>query len=109
MMKEPAECTPGECRKIIQEEPGCVILDVRTLEEYSGGHIEGAENLDYFSPEFPQRIERLDKTKKYVVYCKKGIRGEKTCRMMKKMGFPDVVNIRGGIEGWQDEGLPVKK
>ncbi len=108
-MMEPAECTPRECRNLIQEESGCVILDVRTPEEYSRGHIETAKNIDYFSPSFPEIIKCLDKTRKYLVYCKKGIRGEKTCRMMKEQGFPFVVNIRGGIDGWQEEGLPVKK
>ena len=108
-MMESAECTPRECRNLIQEESGCVILDVRTPEEYSRGHIETAKNIDYFSPSFPEIIKCLDKTRKYLVYCKKGIRGEKTCRMIKEQGFPFVVNIRGGIDGWQEEGLPVKK
>jgi rhodanese-related sulfurtransferase len=108
-MIEPAERAPQQCRKLIQEGSGCVILDVRTPQEYSRGHIERAENIDYFSPAFPQKIDSLDKTRTYVVYCKTGIRAEKTCRMMKERGFPFVITIRGGIESWQDEGLPVKK
>jgi rhodanese-related sulfurtransferase len=107
-MMEPAECTPRECRKFIAEKSGCVIIDIRTPEEYSRGHIEGAENIDYFSPAFPEIIACLDKAGKYLVYCKTGKRGKKTCNMMMKQGFPFVITIRGGISGWQEEGFPVK-
>jgi rhodanese-related sulfurtransferase len=105
----PAELDPAECKRLIDSSPGCIILDVRTPGEYSEGHIEGAKNVDFFCRDFRTQIENQDREKIYIVYCKKGIRGERTKDLMKNYGFVSVVNIRGGIEGWKQAGLPVKK
>lgn len=105
----PPELDPAGCRQLIDSSPGCVILDVRTPGEYSQGHLDGAENLDFFCSDFRTKIETRDRERIYVVYCKKGHRGERTRDMMRSCGFIRVVNIRGGIEGWKLAGLPVKK
>jgi rhodanese-related sulfurtransferase len=105
----PEELDPAGCKKLIDSSPGCVIIDVRTPGEYSAGHLEGARNVDFFCPDFREKIETQDRGRSYVVYCKKGRRGERTKDMMKGCGFFRVVNIRGGIEGWKEAGLPLEK
>jgi len=105
----PAELGPAECKQLIDSSSGCIILDVRTPGEYSEGHLEGAKNVDFFSPDFRSQIEQYDREKIYVVYCKRGGRGERTKDLMKNCGFTLVVNIRGGFLGWKQAGLPVKK
>ena len=105
----PSELDPVACKQLIDSSPGCILLDVRTPGEYSESHLEGAKNVDFFCPDFRAQIENHDREKIYVVYCKKGIRGERTRDLMHNCGFFRVVNIRGGIEGWKQAGLPVKK
>lgn len=102
------EIDPRECHRFIQawRDEGCRVIDVRTPKEYASGHIEGAENIDFFSPGFTETIHRLDREKPYVVYCRTGVRGGKTLSQMRDAGFVRVVNIRGGIECWRSEGLP---
>lgn len=70
-----------------------IILDVRTPEEFSDTHVEGAKNFDIFAANFKDQISKLDKNKNYKVYCRSGNRSGQAERLMKSMGFKDVENI----------------
>jgi rhodanese-related sulfurtransferase len=84
-----------------------VILDVRTPQEFASGYIAGAVNLDFKSADFPARLDELDKSKTYLVYCRTGGRSAKAMAMMKEKGFQRVYNLRGGITRWKADHLPV--
>ncbi len=83
-----------------QNSGNLVILDVRTPEEFATGYIRGAVNLDFKSSEFPGKLDELDKTKTYLVYCRAGGRSAKAMTMMKEKGFQRVYNLRGGVLEW---------
>jgi len=89
--------------------PGFVILDVRTPEEYAEGHIEGAVNMDFYHPGFQVELNKLDKTKTYLVYCRTGNRSGQAFELMKEQRFTEVYHMDGGIVSWRKEGLPVVK
>jgi rhodanese-related sulfurtransferase len=100
--------TPLEAFKLIKEnvkDPNFIILDVRTPWEFSDEHIDGAENLDFTDPDFGEIVQKLDKDKKYLIYCKSGLRGEKVFEIMKELGFSRVYKIKGGFEGWKSANL----
>ena len=78
-----------------------VILDVRTPEEYANGHIEKAINLDYYSETFKDELDKLDKNKMYLAYCRIGIRSGIAVGIMEELGFAEVYNMMGGIAGWE--------
>jgi rhodanese-related sulfurtransferase len=102
----------GEARVIIGEKkgsPGFVILDVRTEEEFSGGHIEDAVNIDVNSESFRDEVGKLDRSKTYIVHCRTGRRSETAVEAMEEMGFTDIFWMQDGIVGWQDAGFPVVK
>ncbi|MBL7809598.1 MAG: rhodanese-like domain-containing protein [Saprospiraceae bacterium] len=80
----------------LQETENAVLLDVRTAGEYAGGTIPGAKNIDYLSPAFMQKVEKLDKNATYFLFCRSGNRSGQACKMMLKMGF-NVRNLSGGI------------
>lgn len=106
------EVEAEEARVIIEEKKGStefVILDVRTAEEYSGGHIEGAANIDVKSESFKEEVGKLDKSKTYLVHCRTGRRSETAVKAMEEMGFTDIYWMQDGIVGWQDAGYPVTK
>jgi phage shock protein E len=107
--QECRELSPRECYQFIAHDDSCMIIDVRTGEEFSRGHLEGAENIDYFLPDFAKRLERRDRTISYVVYCRKGHRGKKAMELMRKCGFSRVINISGGFEEWESLGLPIER
>jgi rhodanese-related sulfurtransferase len=95
--------TPIEAFELIQKhrnDSNFVILDVRTREEFNEDHIEGAENLDYYSRNFEEQLEKMDKEKKYLIYCASGARGTKAMEKMKELDFKEVYNIGGGFTLW---------
>lgn len=90
---------------IEQVEP--FVLDVRRQEEYDAGHIEGAylipiAELDARISELPQNLDAP-----IIVYCAVGIRGNFGLTYLKFLGYTNARNIRGGIGGWNAEGLPL--
>lgn len=85
------------------------IIDVRTPEEYADGYIAGAVNLDYYSETFRDELDRLDKNKTYLVYCRTGRRSAGARDMMAELGFMKVYNMTGGTVQWAKEGLPMVK
>jgi protein disulfide-isomerase len=86
-----------------------VILDVRTVEEYAGGHIAGAVNLDANSPDFAAKAAALDKGKTYLVHCASGVRSVKACDKLASLDFPKLYNLTGGFKAWAKAGKPIEK
>lgn len=91
------------------EEKKVTVLDVRTVDEYKGGHIDGALNHDFTEDSFRAEVQQLDKTKPYLVHCASGARSGRSLKIFKELGFEHVYHLDGGIKAWQDAGLPLKK
>jgi phage shock protein E len=81
-----------------------IIIDVRTADEFKGGHIPNAINMDYYYPDFKSDVGKLDRNKQYLVYCRTGIRGVEATRVMVDLGFKGVDNLSGGIVQWIQDG-----
>ncbi len=106
------DITPQEAFTLIQNNqnnPDFVIIDVRTQEEFSSEHIENAVNIDYYSETFRDELNKLDKNKTYLVYCRSGRRSGNALNIMAELDFKEVYNILNGINGWKAEGLPITK
>lgn len=84
-----------------------VIIDVRTPEEFANEYIENAVNLDYYSEKFRDELNKLDKEKTYLIYCRSGNRSGKALSIMEELAFREVYNILGGIIQWKAEGYPL--
>src|SRR5262245_23995468 len=99
----------SEATHLINREDALVV-DVRDPGEYSAGHILGAKNVplsrlgDGTAGELAKRKERP-----VIVYCEGGERSSKAVALLKKQGYTRVVNLTGGLKGWQQAGLPVEK
>ncbi|KAB1063792.1 rhodanese-like domain-containing protein [Salibacter halophilus] len=89
--------------KEIQNNPDAVLIDVRTPGEFESGHIPNAVNLNLQDPAFQSELQKLDKSKKYLVYCRSGARSFNACNIMTNSGFDDVTNLQGGIVSWRGE------
>ena len=87
--------------------PQFVVLDVRTAGEFEAGHLENAVMIDYYSATFKADLDKLDKGKTYLVYCRSGQRGREAVKIMQQLGFTDVYNLADGIVGWEGAALPV--
>lgn len=100
---------PESFDKVRLNNTNAVVLDVRTPQEFAQGHIPGAVLLDFKSPGFATELEKLDKSKTYLVHCAAGTRSAKAALQMHDLGFPKVGNLEGGFEAWKAAGKPVLK
>jgi rhodanese-related sulfurtransferase len=73
---------------------GAQIIDVRTKEEFAGGHIKGAVNIPLNA--IGTQISKLKKDKPVITCCASGMRSAAARNILKSKGFPEVYN--GG--GW---------
>jgi rhodanese-related sulfurtransferase len=89
--------------------PDFVILDVRTPAEYQSGAIAGAINIDYYAADFKTSINKLDKNKKYLVYCRTARRSAQAEATMKTLKFKEVYDLSGGVVAWSQKGYPLVK
>ena len=98
----------NEAADVFENQPeGLVILDVRTPEEFDAGHLEGATLIDFYEPDFADRIADLDRDTPYLLYCRSGNRSGSAAELMEELGFTDVTDVDGGINAWVDASQPV--
>jgi rhodanese-related sulfurtransferase len=77
-----------------------ILIDVRTPEEYAGGHLKNALNINWLDDDFSHHFERISKDKTIYVYCKKGGRSAKAQEKLISLGFTNVINLEGGYDAW---------
>ena len=83
---------------------GAYVLDVRTPEEFAGGHIASAINLPLDQVE--ARSSEVPSDKPVYVICRSGNRSKQASDILKKAG-KDVKNVGGGMNDWAAAGYPV--
>lgn len=86
-----------------------LILDVRTQDEFARGHIAGARHLPL--ADLPQRLDELSKykSKPVILCCQSGARSASALTTLKKAGFEQPYNLRGGLQEWERAGQPVSR
>ena len=81
----------------------CVLVDVRTPEEYNAEHLKGAINIDVKdSLNFMKKAtDMLPKEKTVMVYCRAGHRSSMAAGKLATEGYK-VLNLKGGITAWKE-------
>ncbi len=81
------------------------LIDVRNLSEWDEEHIPGAQHimLGYLG----ERAVEIQADRPVVVQCRIGVRSSIGVSILKAKGFENVINLQGGIEGWQSADLPI--
>ena len=85
------------------------ILDIRTPGEFQSGHLQSAILIDFYSQTFADQLSRLDKEKKFLIYCRTGNRSARSLEIFKKLKFQKIYHMANGISTWNSEGFPVVK
>ncbi|GGB40112.1 rhodanese-like domain-containing protein [Virgibacillus dakarensis] len=73
-------------------------VDVRTPQEYQANHRKPFKNIPL--SQLAQQMNKLDKNKEVVVICQSGMRSLKAAKILKKQGFKNVTNVKGGMSAW---------
>ncbi len=86
-----------------------LLLDIRSLDEFSSGHITGAKNIP--ADQVAGRLSELSKHKtgSLILTDAKGNKTGAVVALLKKEGFSEVVTLERGVEGWKNAGLPLTK
>jgi rhodanese-related sulfurtransferase len=75
------------------------LVDVRTPGEYKGNHIQGFKNIPL--NQLAQKAEKeLSKDNEVIVICQSGMRSQQASKVLKKLGFTKVTNVKGGMSAW---------
>ncbi|HHW36221.1 MAG TPA: rhodanese-like domain-containing protein [Bacillales bacterium] len=73
-------------------------IDVRTTGEFKANHIRGFKNIPLH--QLSQKSSKLLKDTEIIVICQSGMRSQKASKILKKLGFQNVTNVKGGISAW---------
>ena len=91
----------------IESNPEVVLVDVRTLEEFTAGHIAGAVNVDWEDDEFLEDFQGIVPASRPVaLYCRSGRRSAEAASVLQGKGYT-VSDLDGGVLAWQKYGLPL--
>ena len=96
-----------EAVRIMEEQSGYLILDVRTPEEYAAGHIPNAVNLPNESIGSAEISWLPQKDQLILVYCRSGRRSKEAAAKLVALGYTNVVEF-GGILDWKGETVSEK-
>jgi hydroxyacylglutathione hydrolase len=80
------------------------VIDVRALDEWNSGHIQGAMHMPLGHVE--RRLGELDPSRPVIAVCQTGSRSAIAAGLLKARGFRDVANLRGGQVAWASAGFP---
>ena len=89
------------------DDPGFVLLDIRTPAEVAAAHIPGATQLDFRDAAFFDALQRLGRDNTYLIYCRTANRTGQAWQLMHDLGFDRVYDLEGGITRWIELGYPV--
>ncbi len=92
-----------------KSEPELLVLDVRTPEEYSAGHVPGARLIPHTS--LKARLDEIAdyKDKPVVVYCRSGYRAGIARSILEEAGFSRVLHLDGDMNGWIAAKRPIER
>lgn len=109
-LKEAPEVTPKELKEMLENDAKIIVLDIREKEQRAEGSIKTLDkyevtrcDLEFFVPEMIK-----DQNTTIVTYCRSGPRGALAAQTLRKMGYKNAKNLKGGLKGWVEAGYTLK-
>ncbi len=86
-----------------------LVVDIRNHNEFSKSHIAGSKNIQL--SKLAKQVTTLEnwKSKPIIVVCNSGVQANGACSQLKKNGFEQVFKLKGGIQSWLADSLPLTK
>ncbi len=82
---------------MIKQNEDHLLVDIREAYEYEHANIGG---VHIPMGEILARLDEIPKDKPVVIHCQSGSRGEKLCKLLRSLGYANVLNLEGGIEAY---------
>jgi len=86
--------------EFIKNEKDLVIIDIRTSMEFMQGSINNSKNIDFYHPSFLSEVKKLDKNRKYLIYCASGGRSKAACGLLESLNFQYIYELKGGFSSY---------
>jgi rhodanese-related sulfurtransferase len=86
---------------------GATVIDVRAADAFAAGHVRGARHLPMEKLGDAGEMLKRFKEKPLIVYCDRGISAAAAIRQLAGQGFTKAFNLRGGLNAWRAENLPL--
>jgi len=99
---------PQQATNLINRQDA-VVVDVRPMADFASGHIINAINIPINSLDKQMGQLEKHKARPIIVNCRSGATSQMACRQLRKSGFEQVYNLRGGILAWQSANLPIRR
>jgi sulfur-carrier protein adenylyltransferase/sulfurtransferase len=100
------EATPQQAHDAVSSGEA-VLIDVREPWEWEQQRIRGAVLIPL--GELPERLGEIPEDRDVYVHCRLGGRSGKAVEFLHEHGRSRAINVVGGIEGWEEAGLPVER
>ena len=102
------DVTPQQVEQKRKTDRQVLIVDVREAYEYREGHIPGSKLIPL--GQLTQRLNELgSKEQEVILVCRSGSRSGHAAHQLSALGYKKVLNLRGGMIGWQRAGLPAER
>lgn len=92
------EISPSSAKSLISQDANVQFIDVREPHERLVRSIPGTLHIPL--ADLSRRLHVLDPDKPVIVHCKSGVRSAMACELLRRLGFREVYNLRGGIDAW---------
>src|SRR5699024_2570634 len=94
------QMTTDELRALLDSDATSdyLFIDVRKPEKYREGHIPHFQNVPL--KHVRKVASEMDQNKKIVVTCRTGAKGNEACKRLKRKGFTELYNLKGGMSMW---------
>jgi hydroxyacylglutathione hydrolase len=99
--------SPSETNAYIASQKDLQVVDVRTPEEFTEGHLAQAVNIPL--DQLQASLRKISKEKPILLYCHSGRRSAAALKILRKNGCTQAKHLKGGLSAWQNAGFPVLK
>lgn len=101
------EIEADELKKRIDAGDDFELLDIRSAGEVAQGVLPNYEHVPMHL--IPLKINDFDKDKDIILYCRSGARSYHACSYLMQQGVTNVINLRGGIIAWAQNGYEIER
>ncbi|MBT8142387.1 MAG: rhodanese-like domain-containing protein [Gammaproteobacteria bacterium] len=99
-----ASVSPPEAVQQINQ--GATVLDIRGDSQFQKGHILNAVHMP--AGNVGDAVKKIsDKDQGVIVCCENGIQASRVASVLVKDGYANVSILRGGLQAWVDDKLPI--
>lgn len=107
---EAGEMEPKQLKEMLDTDKKVIVMDIREENQRAEGEIYAPNTVAITrgNLEFEVLNKIKDKNAVIVTYCRGGSRGALAAQTLKKLGYVNAINLKGGLKGWAQKGYPIE-